>query len=63
MKKRVLKKWVIYLLIGVNAIILFTLGAEFNSLSLQLIISLIGLVIFGINYKIIKKYGNLERLV
>lgn len=62
-KKRVLKKWVSELLIGVTMLIICVLMGEFESFDLQCIFTLIGGFIAYMNVKIIKKWGNLERFV
>ena len=62
-KKRVLRKWVSELLIGVTMLIICVLTGEFASLLLQGIFTLVGGLIAYMNVKIVKKWGNLERFV
>ena len=62
-KKRVLRKWVSELLIGVTMLIICILTGEFASFGLQCIFTLVGGLITYMNVKIIKKWGNLERFV
>lgn len=62
-KKRVLKKWVSELLIGVTMLIICILMGEFESFNLQCIFTLVGGFIAYMNIKIVKKWGNLERFV
>jgi hypothetical protein len=59
-KKRVLRKWVSELLIGVTMLIICVLTGEFASLTTQGIFILFGGLIVYMNAKIIKKWGNLK---
>lgn len=62
-KRRVLRKWVSELLIGVTSFIICILTGEFASLFAQGIFILFGSLIACVNVKIIKKWGFIERFV
>lgn len=62
-KRRVLRKWVVDLLITITCLIICILTAEFESLMLQGIFTLVGGFCVCMNVKIIKKWGFVERFV
>jgi len=59
-KRRVLKKWVVYLLIMLTTLEFCVLTGEFESLGLQCIFTLILGFCAYMNAKIIKKWGNIR---
>lgn len=60
MKKRVvLKKWVEYILLTIQFMLILILGAESDNFMIFLISKLIALVIFFVNHLILVKYTKL----
>lgn len=62
MKKRYLKKWVEYNIIFIQCILIILLSAETENLKVFIISKIIILLIFYINYLILKNYTRLCNL-
>lgn len=58
-KKVVLKKWVEYVLLTIQFMLILILGAESDNFIIFLISKLIALVIFFVNHLILVKYTKL----
>lgn len=58
-KKVVLKKWVEYILLTIQFMLILILGAESDNFIIFLISKLIALVIFFVNHLILVKYTKL----
>ena len=59
MKKRYLKKWVEYVLLTIQFMLILIIGGESDNLSIFTISKLIALVIFFVNHLILVKYTKL----
>lgn len=58
-KKVVLKKWVEYILLTIQFMLILIIGAESDNFIIFLISKLIALVIFFVNHLILVKYTKL----
>lgn len=58
-KKVILKKWVEYILLIIQFILILILGAESDNFTIFLISKLIALAIFFVNHLILVKYTRL----
>ena len=63
MKKEIFKKWVEYIIIFIQFILIMILGAESDNLNVFIISKIIALIIFYINHLILKNYTRLFNLV
>lgn len=59
MNKRVLKRWVSYLFILINFMLLIVASGEYKSIVIQLFVTVLFIAYTFINYKMLNKYGNL----
>ena len=60
MKKRIIfKKWVEYILLSIQFMLLLTLGAESDNFTIFALSKIIALLLFYMNHKIIVKYTRL----
>lgn len=59
MKKRYLKKWVEYILLTMQFILIIILGGESDNLSVFIISKLIALTLLFLNHLILVKYTKL----
>ena len=60
MKKKVIfKKWVEYILLSIQFMLLLTLGAESDNFTIFALSKVIALLLFYMNHKIIVKYTRL----
>ena len=58
MKKRVIKKWVYYVIILINTLNVILLSGEWSSFKMQLLYMLFSGLVFFASYKIIDKFGG-----
>lgn len=60
MKKKVIfKKWIEYILLSIQFMLLLTLGAESDNFTIFALSKVIALLLFYMNHKIIVKYTRL----
>ena len=59
MKKRYLKKWVEYILLTIQFMLILIIGGESDNLSVFIISKLIALVLLFLNHLILVKYTKL----
>ena len=59
MKKRYLKKWVEYILLTIQFMLILIIGGESDNLSVFIISKLIALVLLFLNHLILLKYTKL----
>ena len=59
MKKRYLKKWVLYSIIFIQCILILLLSAETENLNVFIISKIIILLIFYMNHLMLEKYTRL----
>ena len=59
MKKRYLKKWVEYVLLTIQFMLILIIGGESDNLSVFIISKLIALVLLFLNHLILLKYTKL----
>lgn len=59
MKKRYLKKWVEYVLLTIQFMLILIIGGESDNLSVFIISKLIALVLLFLNHLILVKYTKL----
>ena len=58
-KKVILKKWVEYILLSIQFMLILTLGAECDNFIIFALSKVIALLLFYMNHKIIIKYTRL----
>ena len=61
MKKRYLKKWVEYILLTIQFMLILIIGGESDNLSVFIISKLIALVLLFLNHLILVKYTKLYK--
>lgn len=62
MKRLVFKKWVVYILVSINMMLLMLLGSECESTLVFLISHIAFLGLFVFNSLLLYKYANLEEI-
>ena len=59
-KRRILKKWVVNVLVSIEMFLIIFLGSECENIKLFTISKIIGLIMFIAIALLLKKYGRIE---